>query len=61
LVLRQMVFAELRFSFRREKGATMAVRKITVRCLEIEDRPGSLQKLLADAANSDAAEKTLKG
>jgi hypothetical protein len=56
-----MVFAELRFSFRREKGAKMAVKRITVHCLEIEDRPGSLQKLLADAANSDAAGKTLKG
>jgi len=39
----------------------MAVKRITVHCLEIEDKPGSLQKLLADAANSDAAEKALKG
>ncbi len=28
----------------------MAVKRITVHCLEIEDKPGSLQKLLADAA-----------
>ena len=28
----------------------MAVNRITVHCLEFEDKPGSLQKLLADAA-----------
>ena len=28
----------------------MAVRRITVHCLEIEDKPGSLQKFLAEAA-----------
>lgn len=61
MVLRQMVFAEWCFSFRRERGTKMAVKRITVHCLEIEDKPGSLQKLLADAANSDAAEKALKG
>ena len=31
----------------------MAAKRITVHCLEIEDRPGSLQKLLADAASSN--------
>ena len=29
----------------------MAVNRITVHCLEFEDKPGSLQKLLADAAS----------
>lgn len=31
----------------------MAVRRITVHCLEIEDKPGSLQKLLAEAASAN--------
>jgi sugar phosphate isomerase/epimerase len=31
----------------------MAVKRITVHCLEIEDKPGSLQKLLADAASAN--------
>ncbi len=30
----------------------MAVRRITVHCLEIEDKPGSLQKFLAEAASA---------
>jgi hypothetical protein len=30
----------------------MAVKRITIHCLEIEDKPGSLQKLLADAASA---------
>ena len=31
----------------------MAVKRITVHCLEIEDKPGSLQKLLAKAASAN--------
>jgi len=31
----------------------MAVKRITVHCLEIEDKAGSLQKLLADAASAN--------
>jgi len=31
----------------------MAVKRITVHCLEIEDEPGSLQKLLAQAASAN--------
>ena len=31
----------------------MAVRRITVHCLEVEDKPGSLQKLLAEAASAN--------
>ena len=31
----------------------MAVKRITVDCLEIEDKPGSLHKLLADAASAN--------
>lgn len=31
----------------------MAVKRISVHCLEIEDKPGSLQKLLADAASAN--------
>lgn len=31
----------------------MAVKRIVVHCLEIEDRPGSLQKLLADVASAN--------
>ena len=31
----------------------MAVKRITVYCLEIEDKPGSLQKLLAQAASTN--------
>jgi hypothetical protein len=32
------------------KGEKMAVKRITVQCVEIEDKPGSLQKLLAKIA-----------
>ena len=31
----------------------MAVKRITVHCLEIEDKPGSLQKFLAKAASAN--------
>ncbi len=31
----------------------MAIKRITIHRLEIEDKPGSLQKLLADAASAD--------
>ena len=31
----------------------MAVKRITVHCLEIEDKPGSLQKFLAEAASAN--------
>ncbi len=31
----------------------MAVKQISIDCLEIEDKPGSLQKLLADAASAN--------
>ncbi len=31
----------------------MAVKRIVVHCLEIEDKPGSLQKLLAQAASAN--------
>ena len=31
----------------------MAVKQITIHCLEIEDKPGGLQKLLADAASAN--------
>lgn len=31
----------------------MGVKRISVRCLEIEDKAGSLQKLLADAASAN--------
>lgn len=31
----------------------MAVKRITVECLEIEDKPGSLQKLLGQAASAN--------
>jgi hypothetical protein len=31
----------------------MAVKRITVHCLEIEDKPGSLQKLLAEVASAN--------
>lgn len=31
----------------------MAVKRIDVRCVEIEDRPGSLQKLLSQAASAN--------
>jgi hypothetical protein len=31
----------------------MAVKRITVHCLEIEDKPGSLQKLLAKVASAN--------
>lgn len=31
----------------------MAVKRITVHCIEIEDRPGSLQKLLVQAASAN--------
>ncbi len=31
----------------------MAVKRISVRCVEIEDKAGSLQKLLADAASAN--------
>jgi hypothetical protein len=31
----------------------MAVKRITVHCVEIEDKPGSLQKLLAQAASAN--------
>lgn len=35
------------------KGEKMSVKRITVNCVEIEDEPGSLQKLLADAASAN--------
>ena len=31
----------------------MAVKRVTVHCLEIEDKPGSLQKFLAEAASAN--------
>jgi hypothetical protein len=31
----------------------MAVKRVTVHCVEIEDKPGSLHKLLADAAKAN--------
>ena len=34
------------------KGEKMAVKRITVHCIEIEDKPGSLQKLLAKIASA---------
>lgn len=37
----------------RMKGQKMAVKRITVHCLEIEDKPGSLQKLLEQAASAN--------
>jgi hypothetical protein len=35
------------------KGEKMATQRITVHCLEIEDKPGSLQKLLAQVASAN--------
>jgi hypothetical protein len=34
------------------KGNDMAVKRVSVHCVEIEDKPGSLQKLLSDAASA---------
>src|SRR4030042_4646079 len=34
------------------KGEKMAVKRITVHCVEIEDKPGSLQNLLAKIASA---------
>jgi hypothetical protein len=34
------------------KGEKMAVKRVTIQCVEIEDKPGSLQKLLAKMASA---------
>jgi hypothetical protein len=35
------------------KGKEMAVKRIAVHCLEVEDKPGGLQRLLAKAASAN--------
>jgi hypothetical protein len=34
------------------KGEKMAVKRVTIQCVEIEDKPGSLQKLLTEIASA---------
>ena len=47
-----MVFEEYLGNSKR-KGNEMAVKRIAVHCVEIEDKPGSLQNLLAKAASAN--------